>query len=51
MTKIKKIRGLSCEKYNKFITNKVIISSCAGSAQHQVVSANRAGDANLDCKA
>ena len=28
----------------------VIISSCAGSAQHQVVSANRAGDANLDCK-
>ena len=28
----------------------IIVSACAGSAQHQVVSANRAGDANLDCK-
>ena len=29
----------------------IIVSACAGSAQHQVVSANRAGDANLDCRA
>ena len=28
----------------------IIVSACAGSAQHQVVSANRAGDANLDCR-
>jgi len=28
----------------------VIVASCAGSAQHQVVSANKAGDARLDCK-
>ena len=28
----------------------IIVSSCAGSAQHEVVSANRAGDARLNCK-
>ena len=28
----------------------IIVTSCAGSAQHEVVSANRAGDARLDCK-
>ena len=28
----------------------IIVASCAGSAQHEVVSANRAGDARLDCK-
>ncbi len=28
----------------------IIVASCAGSAQHEVVSANRAGDARLDCR-
>ena len=28
----------------------VILNACAGSASHEVVSANRAGDATLDCK-
>ncbi len=28
----------------------IIVTSCAGSAQHEVVSANRAGDARLNCK-
>ena len=28
----------------------IIVSSCAGSAQHEVVSSNKAGDARLDCR-
>lgn len=28
----------------------IIVSSCAGSAQHEVVSANKAGDSRLDCR-
>ena len=44
------LNPISMKNIISLLVISIIVASCAGSAQHQVVSANKAGDARLDCK-